>query len=283
MILLLTVVAMVAFAANSLLARAALGGSALGDGAIDAASFTAIRLMSGALALAVIMAAQGGRRPAGSWGSALCLFLYAIAFSLAYLRLGAATGALVLFASVQASMIGWGVVRRQHPSVGELAGLAVAFSAFVWLLLPGLQAPDPVGAVLMIAAGVAWGAYSLRGRHVASALGDTAGNFARAAVFCVPLVGIGVWLGHASLGGVGMAVASGVVASGLGYSIWYRAVAGLRPIQAASVQLTVPVIAAMGAVLLLSEALSLRLVVAGLCILGGVGLTLVMKGRAVRQ
>ncbi len=283
MILLLTVVAMVAFAANSLLARAALGGSALGDGAIDAASFTAIRLMSGALALAVIMAAQGGRRPAGSWGSALCLFLYAIAFSLAYLRLGAATGALVLFASVQASMIGWGVVRRQHPSVGELAGLAVAFSAFVWLLLPGLQAPDPVGAVLMIAAGVAWGAYSLRGRHVASALGDTAGNFARAAVFCVPLVGIGVWLGHASLGGVGMAVASGVVASGLGYSIWYRAVAGLRPIQAASVQLTVPVIAAMGAVLLLSEVLTVRLVVAGLCILGGVGVTLVMKGRAVRQ
>ena len=283
MILLLTVVAMVAFAANSLLARAALGGSALGDGAIDAASFTAIRLMSGALALAVIMAAQGGRRPAGSWGSALCLFLYAIAFSLAYLRLGAATGALVLFASVQASMIGWGVVRRQHPSVGELAGLAVAFSAFVWLLLPGLQAPDPVGAVLMIAAGVAWGAYSLRGRHVASALGDTAGNFARAAVFCVPLVGIGVWLGHASLGGVGMAVASGVMASGLGYSIWYRAVAGLRPIQAASVQLTVPVIAAMGAVLLLSEVLTVRLVVAGLCILGGVGVTLVMKGRAVRQ
>jgi drug/metabolite transporter (DMT)-like permease len=282
MILGLTMVAMLAFAANSLLARAGLG-----DGAIDAASFTAIRLMSGAVALAAVMAVQSGgdrwRRPAGSWVSALCLFGYAIAFSLAYLRLGAATGALVLFAVVQATMIGWGMVRRQLPSRGEVVGLAIAFAAFVWLLLPGLQAPDPMGAALMAVAGASWGVYSLRGRHVASALGDTAGNFARAGVVCLPLVVLGLLQGRASWFGVGLAACSGVVASGLGYAVWYRAVAGLRPIQAASVQLTVPVIAALGAVVVLSEALSVRLVIAGLCILGGVGLTLALKGHAVRQ
>lgn len=275
---LLTVVAMLAFAANSLLARGALGG-----GRIDAASFTAIRLMSGAAALAVLLSFQRGRavwlRPPGNWASAFCLFAYAIGFSLAYLRLGAATGALILFAAVQASMIGWGMFRGQHPGRMETAGLAVAFAAFIWLLLPGLHAPDPLGAMLMMAAGIAWGAYSLRGRHGGPPLDETAGNFVRAVPGCAVLAIVAVTRGHADLRGVTLALASGMIASGLGYALWYRALPLLRPVQAASVQLTVPLIAALGAVLFLSETLTFRLVAAGLCILGGVGLTILAKQR----
>jgi drug/metabolite transporter (DMT)-like permease len=269
---------MLAFAANSLLARGALGG-----GGMDAASFTAIRLISGAVALAVLLTLQRGRaiwlRPPGNWVSAACLFAYAIGFSLAYLRLGAATGALILFAAVQASMIGWGAFRGQHPGRRELVGLAIAFAAFVWLLLPGLHAPDPLGAVLMMAAGVAWGAYSLRGRMAGPPLEETAGNFLRTVPVCVLLGLVG---GHADGRGVVLALLSGIVGSGLGYAIWYRALPLLRPMAAASVQLTVPLIAALGAVVFLSEALTFRLAAAGLCILGGVGLTIMVR-RSVKS
>ena len=276
--LLLTCVTMIAFAANSLLARAALAA-----GGIDAVSFTVIRLVSGAVALVALLAWQrGGRvfrdRP-GNFPAALCLLSYAFGFSLAYLRLGAATGALILFASVQACMITWGVLRGQRPGALECAGLAVAFSAFVYLLLPGLHTPDGLGSLLMMGAGIAWGIYSLRGRGGADPLGETAGNFARAALICLPLAALSLAQGHASVPGVVLALISGVVTSGLGYAIWYRVVPRLKPVVAASVQLTVPLIAALGGVLVLQETLSARLVLAGVFILGGVGLTIVSHRR----
>ncbi len=274
--LLLTTIAMFAFAANSLLARAALAG-----GATDALSFTSLRLVSGAVALGLLLLVQKRRQPArgvpGNWISGLSLLAYGVGFSLAYVRLGAATGALILFASVQASMIAWGVAKGQRPGPVATLGLLIALAAFVYLMLPGLHTPDPLGAAMMAGAGVAWGVYSLRGRGNADPTGETAGNFIRAGVLCLPLAAIAAWGGHAERPGIILAVISGVVTSALGYAIWYRALPGLKPIQAASVQLTVPVIAALCAVVLLGETLTLRLVVAGVCILGGVGLTIVAK------
>ncbi|PWK70559.1 DMT family transporter [Aminobacter sp. AP02] len=276
MTILLTVLAMLAFAANSLLARAALDGAA-----IDAASYTAIRLVSGALALMLLIYWQRGRDAfhavPGNWPSAVALFSYALAFSLAYLRLGAATGALILFASVQGTMISWGIVKRNRPTGLELTGLVLAFAAFVYLLAPGLNAPDPYGSMLMVASGIAWGVYSLRGRGSATPLGDTAGNFVRSALICLPLSLLPMFAHHITPHGVGLAAASGVLASGLGYAIWYRALPGLSTTQAAVVQLTVPVIAASGATSMLGESLSTRLVLSSLCILCGVGLAILSR------
>ena len=280
-----TALALGAFACNSLLARAALSGHA-----IDAASFTAIRLASGAAALAGLlwlrqgrrgMPALAGNRPsalAGNWPSAICLFGYALGFSWAYLRLGAATGALILFGAVQATMIAWGVIARDRPAGLELAGLAVAFAAFLYLLLPGLAAPDPLGSLSMVGAGVAWGAYSVRGRATADALGDTAGNFVRAGLICVPLLPFAV-MGHIEASGVGLALVSGVVTSGLGYAVWYRALPRLSTIQAGVVQLLVPVLASFGAVVLLGETLTWRLALCSLFVLGGVAVALLARSR----
>jgi len=270
-ILLLTSLAMAAFAANSLLARAALA-----DGTSDPGSFTAIRLVSGAAALALLLIGQQGRgalRGApGSWRSAFCLFTYAMAFSLAYVRLGAATGALILFASVQGTMLLWSIARRDHPTMVEALGLAVAFGALVYLLLPGLRAPDLLGSLLMIGSGIAWGGYSLRGRGTGDPLLETAGNFIRAATICMPLIPLTMLYGHITSYGAALAVISGVIASGLGYAIWYRVLPRLSASLAGTVQLTVPAIAALGAVLFLSEVLTLRLIIASACILGGVAL-----------
>jgi drug/metabolite transporter (DMT)-like permease len=280
--ILLTFLAMIAFAANSLLAR-----SALAAGAIDAVDFTVIRLISGALALAVLLVWQSGaeasRRRPGSWPSALALFVYALAFSLAYLRLGAATGALILFASVQGTMIAWAVTRRDHPTPVEVVGLTIAFCAFVWLLLPGLNTPDLLGSVLMICAGAAWGVYSVRGRGGRNPLAETAGNFARSAVICLPLALLIPFIGHATFEGVVLAVISGIVTSGMGYAIWYRALPRLSTTQAATVQLTVPIIAAIGAVAFLSEALTLRLVIATVCIIGGVAFAILARRPALQR
>lgn len=276
MTILLTVLAMLAFAANSLLARAALDGAT-----IDAAAYTAVRLISGAVALMLLIYWQRGRGAfralPGNWPSGLALFSYALAFSLAYLRLGAATGALILFASVQGTMISWGIFRRNRPTGLELTGLAVAFAAFVYLLVPGLNAPDLYGSILMVVSGIAWGVYSLRGRGSASPLGDTAGNFVRSALICLPLVLLPMFADRITPLGVGLATVSGVLASGLGYAVWYRALPGLSTTQAAVVQLTVPVIAATGATALLGEALSSRLVFSSLCILCGVGLAIISR------
>jgi drug/metabolite transporter (DMT)-like permease len=276
--LILTCIALTAFAANSLLARMALAPGGMG-GSIDAASYTGIRLASGALALAALLFWQNGRtslRDApGSWPSAAYLFAYAIAFSLAYLRLGAATDALILFGSVQGTMILWSVAQGDRPSKMEALGIVIAFGALVYLLLPGLGQPDLLGSLLMIGSGVAWGFYSLRGRTAGAPLAETAGNFIRAAALCLPLAPIAILNdGHAAPSGIALAVASGVFASGFGYAVWYRALPGLTGSQAGIVQLSVPAIAAFGAVVLLSEVLTMRLVIAAAFILGGVGLAI---------
>jgi drug/metabolite transporter (DMT)-like permease len=269
--------ALVGFAANSLLCR-----SALGAGSIDAASFTAIRLGSGAVVLFALArrGSNAGASAAGSWLSGVALFAYAAAFSFAYLRLTTATGALVLFATVQATMIGWGVFHGDRPRALEWLGIAIAAGGLVALTLPGLAAPDPIGGVLMAAAGIAWGAYSLRGRGASRPLAATADNFVRTLPFAallllaIPLAG-----GRVTAEGAGLAAASGAIASGLGYSLWYAALPHLAPVRAAIVQLAVPVVAAAGGALLLGELVTVRLVGATAAILGGIALALLAKRR----
>jgi drug/metabolite transporter (DMT)-like permease len=269
----LTAVAMVAFAANTILCRLALR-----DTGIDPASFTAVRLVSGALTLWLLAgmrshAGSGG----GNWVSALALFGYAIAFSFAYASLTTGTGALLLFGAVQASMIFAGLRAGERLSARQSLGLALAMGGLVYLVLPGLSAPPLGRAVLMIAAGVAWGVYSLRGRGSADPLGATAGNFLRAA-----LLGIGAMLAalpwaQPDLAGAGYAIASGALASGVGYAIWYAALRGLKATTAATVQLSVPVIAAAGGVVLVNEPITLRLAMASLAILGGIALVILSR------
>jgi drug/metabolite transporter (DMT)-like permease len=269
----LTWLAMLAFAGNSLLCRAALKSTH-----IDAASFTAIRIASGALALWLIVRLRHGPNgAAGSWGSAFALFAYAAAFSFAYISLSAATGALLLFGAVQATMIGVGLWRGERLRERQMAGVLCALGGLVWLVLPGLAAPPLQGAVLMLAAGAAWGLYSLRAKGSGDPLRATAGNFVRAFAFAAAL-GLAM-LPWASIdrAGAGYALASGVLASGVGYAVWYTALAGLRVTSAATVQLSVPVIAAVGGVLLLGETLTLRLVIASAAILGGIGLVIAGK------
>jgi drug/metabolite transporter (DMT)-like permease len=267
------------FAANSLLCR-----SALGSHAIDAWSFTAARIASGALALTVITNLAGPRgaraRGAGSLGSAFALWVYAASFSLAYLRLGASVGALVLFTSVQATMLGWSTWRGVRPSALELRGLALAFLGLVVLTLPGASLPDPLGLALMVLAGAGWGAYSLRGRGSRAPLLATADNFTRAAPFAVgaSLAALAFSSLHVSLRGLALACASGALASGLGYSLWYRALPELSAVRAALVQLVVPVLTALFAFVLLEEVPNARLLVAGPLILFGVGWA-VFEGR----
>lgn len=266
----LTALAMLAFAANSLLCRLALRHTG-----IDPGSFTTIRLVSGALVLWLIVASRGGGRPmAGSWVSATALFAYAAGFSYAYVDLSAGTGALLLFGAVQATMIGYGLRSGERLVVRQIAGLACALAGLAGLLLPGLSAPPLGGALLMLGAGVAWGVYSLRAKGAGDPIRVTAGNFLRA----VPLaVALGVaMLGWATidLSGAAYAIASGAVASGLGYAVWYTALGGLDATRAASVQLSVPVIAALGGIVVLGEPLSLRLVLASVAILGGIALVI---------
>lgn len=271
--LLATTAALIGFAANSLLCRMALGASSA-----DAWSFTAIRLGAGALtlaALARISAGSAQAREGGNWTSAVALFAYAAAFSLAYLRLSTGTGALVLFASVQATMIGWGILRGARPALLEWAGIAVALAGLALLTLPGATAPDPLGLSLMVVAGAAWGAYSLRGRASRSPLAATAGNFMRSVPFALAGLAVGFAGDSLHVGGRGaaLAVASGALASGVGYSLWYLALPGLTATRAAVVQLVVPVLAALAGIALLGESATPRLVAAGALILGGVATT----------
>ena len=273
-VLLLTALAMLAFAANSLLCRVALR-----ETGIDAASFTGIRIASGALALwLIVRLREGGLGGHGNWPSAFALFAYAAAFSFAYLSLPAAVGALLLFGAVQATMIGYGFARGERFDARQSAGLALAAAGFVGLLLPGLSAPPLGGSLLMIAAGIAWGVYSLRGRGGGNPTASTAGNFVRALPFAAVLSLAMLPQAALDAAGVGYAVASGALASGLGYAIWYTALPGLRASSAATVQLSVPVIAALGGALFLGEAITLRLVLASVAVLGGIAL--VIGGRA---
>lgn len=270
-----TAAALFGFAANSLLCRMALGAQS-----IDAWSFTSVRLVSGALMLFLLARATSSSRSGpsgGSWASAAALFTYAAAFSLAYLRLSTGVGALLLFAAVQTTMIGWGLLRGERPTPVEWVGLVIAFGGLVLLTLPGAVAPDPVGLGLMVLAGMAWGVYSLRGRGSRFPLAATADNFARS----VPMALAGLALAwsstHLSVRGVVLAASSGAIASGLGYSLWYLALPGLSATRAAVVQLTVPVLAALAGVWLLGERVSLRLAVAGAMILGGVAIAVVLR------
>lgn len=264
----LTTLALLAFAGNSLLCRLALR-----EGAIDAASFTTVRLLAGAAALVVLVGLRRGRfRLLGSWPSALALFGYAAGFSLAYRGLSAATGALLLFAAVQATMTGWGLVRGERLHAAQWGGLVLAGAGLGGLLLPGLAAPAPLPALLMLGAGLCWGAYSLRGRGAGDPLAVTAGNFLRATLPALLLVLAWAPGTGPTPAGLGYAIASGALTSGIGYAIWYRALPQLSATRAATVQLAVPVLAAAGGVLLLGETPTLRLALAAAAILGGIAL-----------
>jgi drug/metabolite transporter (DMT)-like permease len=267
---------MIAFAGNSLLCRAALR-----DTSIDAASFTTIRIISGAFMLWLVVLLRGGTSGCkGSWFSASALFVYAAGFSFAYMSLSAATGALLLFGSVQATMISHGIWAGERMDRLQLIGFVLAFGGLVGLLLPGLSSPPLYGSVLMLGAGMAWGIYSLRGRGTGDPTRVTAGNFLRAAPLAAALSVM--TLGNASLdaSGAWYAIASGALTSGLGYVIWYGVLPALKATHAATVQLSVPVIAALGGSVFLGEPITLRLVLAAVAILGGIAMVILEKQTA---
>ncbi|WP_426148378.1 DMT family transporter [Polaromonas sp. DSR2-3-2] len=274
----LTMLAMAAFAGNSLLCRLALK-----ETGIDAASFTAIRLVSGALVLwAVARSTRGAQAGKGNWLSALALFSYAACFSFAYVSLPTGTGALLLFGAVQALMIGYGIWSGERLRPLQLAGLALAFGGLAGLLLPGVSAPPLAGSVLMLLAGMSWGIYSLRGKGAGDPTRVTAGNFLRAAPLAIGLGLLMLLLRGASLDAAGfwLAVTSGALTSGIGYTVWYTVVPALKATSAASVQLSVPVLAALGGIAFLGEPLTLRLVLASSAILGGIALVVLQKHAA---
>lgn len=265
-----TMTAMVAFASNSILNRLALG-----HGAIDAVSYTTIRLTSGAITLFVIAFLQkenGKDFLRGSWISAAFLFLYAIAFSFAYLSLTAGTGALILFGSVQMTMLMVALRSGERPHILEWIGLFLALGGLVYLVFPGLTSPPLLGSALMMIAGISWGFYSIRGRGSQNPLANTAGNF----IYAVPMILVVLLVSFQKISisstGVIYAILSGALASGCGYVIWYAALRGLTTTRAATVQLSVPVIAAWGGVVLLAEHISARLLIAGTLIIGGIAL-----------
>ena len=269
----LTLLAMLAFAGNSLLCR-----SALKETVIDPVSFTTIRLISGALMLSVLLAARRTARAGqGNWISALALLGYAQCFSLAYRSLPAATGALILFGTVQATMLGYGRWQGERLGGVQRLGLGLACAGIIVLLLPGLAAPSMNGSLLMAGAGLAWGVYSLRGRQGGDPTAVTAGNFRLATVLALVLSLASLhWL-SLDQRGCWLAVASGALTSGLGYAIWYHALPDLKANSAATVQLSVPLLAAAGGVVFLGEILTLRLLLASVAVLGGIGLIIFNK------
>lgn len=267
----LTSAAMLAFAANSLLCRLALGTEA-----IDPWSFTAVRIGTGALALLALVGRrelpQGAR---GSWRQAGYLMLYALPFSLAYVRLDAGVGALLLFGAVQITMLVQGLRAGERPGPLEWAALVGASGGLAYLVLPGVAAPDPSAAVLMLAAGLGWGLYSIAGKRSGHPLGATAGAFGRSALVLVPLTALGWGALSATAEGLFLATVSGALTSGVGYVVWYAALEHLASARAALVQLSVPVLAAIGGVALLAEPITPRLAVAGVVILGSIAMGVV--------
>lgn len=267
----LTAGALACFAANSLLARAALG-----RGLVDAGTFTVVRLASGAALLVALAAARGGRRGTGSWSAGALLVLYAAPFSLAYLHVPTGTGAFLLFASVQATMIGASVLQGARPTLRQWIGIALALAGLAALARPGPGGTDPLGAAAMVVAGASWGVYSLLGRSAGDPLATTADNLARGAALAAPL-GLAVLLAgtaRATVPGVLLAAGSGALATGGGYSLWYAAVPALGATRAAAVQLSVPALAAGAAVVLLGEPITPRLLASAGAILSGIALTL---------
>lgn len=273
-IVVLTTLSMVAFASNSVLARVALKQTG-----IDAASFTAIRLVSGAIVLllaACIVNRSGGGK--GSWWSGTALFIYAAGFSFAYVSLPTATGALLLFGVVQITMIVYGLWVGERLLKLQLVGLLLAFGGLLLLFLPGLSTTPPISSsLLMMAAGICWGIYSLRGQGVSDPIGTSAGNFARGTVLTVLLSPLILYRLDLDMAGIGYAIASGALTSGLGYVIWYTAMPELKVTNAAIVQLSVPVIAAAGGIVFLGESITLRLALASSAILGGIALVIIRK------
>lgn len=272
---------MIAFASNSLLCRAALKQTS-----IDAASFTFVRVFSGAVVLWLVVNLRRMIRTTrsvgvgGNWISALALLLYAAGFSFAYVAVAAGTGALLLFGAVQATMILWGLHKGERLRAIQILGLIVAMTGLVVLLFPGLSAPPLFGSILMLGAGVAWGVYSLRGKREKNPVTATTGNFVRAVPFAAAVSIIFLrWL-DLDLAGVIYAIISGAVTSGLGYVIWYSVLPSLKATSAATVQLSVPVLAAAGGILLLGEPLTLRYLLASLAVLGGIALVVLEKNRA---
>lgn len=273
----LTATAMIAFAANSLLCR-----MALGRDLIDAASFTSIRIIAGAITLGLIVSVRGNRKKiTANWAGVAALFCYMVCFSFAYLSLSAGTGALLLFGAVQLTMFLTAIRHGERFSFLSWAGLCAAFSGLVYLVSPGVTAPDPLGAVLMAIAGIAWGVYSLIGRNSEQPMTATLSNFLFSVPLTIALSAMFITRAEISVSGALLASASGALASGLGYAVWYAALPGLTAGRAATVQLSVPVIAALGGVLLLSEQISLRLVVASGLTIGGIWIVLTQRSRKV--
>jgi drug/metabolite transporter (DMT)-like permease len=258
----------------------------LGDRSIGAAAYTGVRLLAGAVTLAVlVIGRRQGLEVAAAlktrlrWQAAAALFVYAIAFSVAYLMLGAGTGALILFATVQFAILGWALRQGDRPGFVALLGLAAALAGFVYLVLPGLRAPDPLGAALMVVAGIAWAIYTLIGRGSTAPLRDSAQNFVLTvpvAVVCLISLGLEPW----SWSGIGWAVVSGALASGVGYAIWYAVLPSLNRVQSGIVQLCVPAIAAGAGIVLLGEPPTLRLGIATVLILGGVAVAITVPPKA---
>jgi drug/metabolite transporter (DMT)-like permease len=265
---------MIAFASNSLLCRLALKHTS-----IDAATFTLDRIVTGAIALWLVMKIRGRAnwKAAGNWPSALALYIYAAAFSFAYISLSAGTGALLLFGAVQATMIFWGLRRGERLRAIQIFGLTAAIGGLIILVFPGLSAPPLIGSILMLSAGVAWGIYSLRGKGEKNPASATAGNFLRAVPFAGLLSVIMMRQHHFDSLGALYAVISGAITSGLGYVIWYSALPGLKATSAATVQLSVPVLTATGGILLLGEPITLRYLLASIAILGGITLVVIER------
>jgi drug/metabolite transporter (DMT)-like permease len=270
-----TGLALLAFAANSVFCRLALG-----EGSIDAASFTVVRLLSGVVVLFVLVKVRQdkkGQSSAGSWSASLMLFLYALTFSFAYITLDTGTGALILFGWVQITMILLSLFSGNRLHISEWAGIVVAFMGFVYLMLPDVTTPSAKGFSLMTVAGISWGIYTVKGRGSKNPVVDTAYNFSRTIPFLLVLTVVGLNDSHFSSRGILLGVLSGGIASGIGYAIWYTALGGLSVTQAAVVQSLVPVVAAVGGVILMSEALPPRLVFSATMILGGI--LMVILGR----
>ena len=272
-----TTLALVAFAANSILCRLALRG-----GSIDAASFTTIRFAAGAVTLLLVNAVTRSKASGrGSWPSAIALFAYAVAFSMAYMGLGAGTGSLILFGCVQVTMMSAAVWTGERPPLSQWCGLALAFGGLLYLVSPGLTAPPLAEAGLMALAGVAWGVYSLRGRTSPNPLADNTTNFVRAVPLIVAVNLLTLRTAHVQRDGALVALASGAVTTGLGYVVWYVALRRLTAARAGLVQLAVPMIAAAGGVMLLGEGIPERLLVSAALVLGGIGMALIGRARRV--
>ena len=277
--ILFTGLALIAFAANSVLCRLALG-----ESAIDASTFTIVRLLAGAIVLTVIMSiskiksnSNTNSSTKGSWPASIALFIYALTFSFAYVTLDTATGALILFGSVQIAMILMSIFSGNRLHISEWFGMAIAFTGFVYLILPGVTTPSVIGFLLMTVSGIAWGIYTLKGRGSKNPIMDTAFNFLRTMPFVIILAIVTFKYAHYSSEGILLAVLSGSIASGIGYMIWYSALSGLSVTQAAVLQLLVPVIAAVGGIIFFSESISFRLTVSSAMILGGI--LMVVLGR----